>query len=122
MSSTQRPRARELVPRERNPRQTAPESGESSARESDVEMEGNEEEGTTSVYATDAVYIDLRHTLIKPGGLSNNGRPKWKLSTAPRSNGQYPSPYRSLGHAELDPFNSTKLSRDDQALLHHCKI
>lgn len=32
-----------------------------------------------------------------------------------------PSPYQSLGQAELDPFNGICLSREDQSLLHHCE-
>jgi hypothetical protein len=68
----------------------------------------------------DGVFIDLRNTMVstsEPGG-----RPtKWSLSGVPTSSDQRPSPYQSLGAADIDPFNNIRLSREDKELLHHCK-
>jgi hypothetical protein len=61
------------------------------------------------------IFIDLRHSL-------NKGPRKWTVSQIPASCSRFPSPYRSLGYAELDPFNGVRLSREDQELLYHCEF
>ncbi|KAE9371581.1 hypothetical protein N431DRAFT_545797 [Stipitochalara longipes BDJ] len=58
------------------------------------------------------VFIDLRHFLQK-------GPTKWTITSIPSSSAPSPSPYQSLGYAELDPFNGIQISREDQNLLHH---
>jgi len=61
------------------------------------------------------VFINLRHPLQK--------RPReWMTTSIPSVSAQDPSPYQSLGYAELDPFNGIHLSLADQTLLHHCEF
>lgn len=70
---------------------------------------------------SDAVFLDLRHTMAtisEPNELSTT----WSLSNIPACSGQRPSPYQSISDAEIDPFNSLRLYREDKELLHHCKL
>lgn len=77
---------------------------------------------STGQLESDAVCMDLRHTLI----LMSPTR-KFKLLTTPAPDRDSTeivlSPYHPLNSMDLDPFNTIKpLSRIDQRLLHHCKL
>lgn len=65
--------------------------------------------------SSEDIFIDLRHSL-------NKGPRKWTVSPIPDSRSRSPSPYQSLGYAQLDPFNGVRLSREDQEILYHCEF
>lgn len=100
--------------------QNAQDPDDGSPEEVDVEVENDEETTETSSFPEDTIYLDHRHTLLRPARTSS-ARRKWKLSTRRGSRGQKPTLYKSIGDAEIDPFNTIRLSHEDQTLLHHCK-
>jgi hypothetical protein len=65
--------------------------------------------------SSEDVFVDIRHSL-------NKGPRKWTVSPIPDSRLRSPSPYQSLGYAQLDPFNVVRFSREDQELLYHCEF
>lgn len=138
------PRAREILPRATQTRQSSSSTGrEAEAAESSDEMEEDHRGGSDHLYSTgddelvsspmdfkaakeepifttDGIFLDLRHTMAPTSGPSNLST-AWSLSNIPSCLGQRPNPYQSIGDAEIDPFNSIRLSREDKELLHHCK-
>ena len=132
------PRQRALLPRGPSRREAGPnpEKYVDSTEISDVEMRddardsdpsseserggytGQLEELDDELLTRDGVYVDLRHTMA-PTSSANSAL--WSLSTIPSSSNQRQSPYKSLGDAEIDPFGTIRLSREDKKLLYHCK-
>ncbi|KAG0649025.1 hypothetical protein D0Z07_5028 [Hyphodiscus hymeniophilus] len=78
------------------------------------ESPNSEAVGRERLLSSDGVFFDLRQTMESTLG-SNEPFTAWSLSNIP----QRPSPYQSIGDAELDPFSILRLSRDDKHLLHH---
>jgi hypothetical protein len=134
-----RPRARELLPRAAHTRQSSSSTGKEAAIISDLEMDEDAGRGSESLSSSedesldseivkrerlltpDGVFLDLRHTVVSVLG-PEHSTTSWSLSTITTDSGQRPSPYQSIGDAEIDPFNSIKLSREDKKLLRHCKL
>lgn len=125
MASSSRGRVRDSAARDQTQRRAllstdhVQESGSSSPEEVDIEVE-DEQVSEKPPFLKDTVYLDHRHTLMKPARMSTTRR-KWKLSTLPQHRGQRSTPYQSIGDAEINSFNTIRLSHEDQVLLHHCK-
>lgn len=129
------PRQRELLPRNTHPRRTGSNSNPESTEVSDVEMVDDarrsyssepdemgftqrQEEFDDGALTSDGIYLDLRHTITPT---SERRSTEWSLSTVPSCYGHRPTPYQSVGDADIDPFDTIRLSREDKKLLYHCK-
>ena len=129
------PRQRELLPQSAQPRQTDSNSNPGSTEVSDVEIVDDarrsdssepdeidstrrQEEFDDGLFTSDGIYLDLRHTMAPT---SVNRSTEWSLTTVPSCDDHRPTPYQSMGDADMDPFDTIRLSREDKKLLYHCK-
>jgi hypothetical protein len=82
------------------------------------EPSGSDSENSSDalIFPSDGVFLNLKHTLDLPDCGSSSGN--WKVSAI---TSQEPQIYQLVGKYQLDPFNTIMLSREDQALLHHCE-
>jgi hypothetical protein len=120
------------VPRRHRAREIAADESSSSRMEANPSRHGSRASSTegpnaetadeeeSEVFPRDGIYIDMRNTLTSPARRGLRGK-KWRVSTRTYPHSRKQNPYRSIGEAEIDSFNSTQLSLEDQTLLHHCK-